>query len=165
MIDKVQTHHVPVRILTHRDNRSKVSLSIPPIPVTIDILDSEFGRKKTYQVDRIASMEGIEKGFPHPKKVQWNLNEANEEGIPLRIPHLVVLVTYKAGNPFKLKFAIDASIGLSLNPQRWPIFAKSLEPVLLFDEMQLIPTGNEIDSDFTSLDLMRLTRTSFIDDI
>ena len=90
---------------------------MPPIPVKIDILDGEFGRKKTYQIDRIASMQGIEKGLPYPRKVHWTLNEANKEGIPLRIPYLVVLVTYKAGRPFKLKFTIDASIGSSLNPQ------------------------------------------------
>ena len=102
--------------------------------------------------------------------VLWNLSEAKEEGIPLRIPSLVVLVTPKAqdtGKPFrlKLKFSMNASIGLSLNPQRSSIFAKPVEPVLLDDTMQLIPDGDEIDPDFTTLDVQCLTRTNFSDDV
>ena len=150
-----------VPILIHQTIRSKASLSFTPLPVSIDIVDGEFGHQKMYQIDRCATMQGSEKGFPQPKKVHWSLNEANEEGIPWRIPYLVVLVTYKAGRPFKVKFAINASIGPSLNPQRWQIFAKSLEPVPLHDGMQLIPSGGKVDDDFTPLDLGRLTKTSF----
>ena len=108
------------------------------------------------------------KGLPkvyQKKKVQWSLNEAKQEGIPLRIPSLVVLVKYKASRPFKLKLEIDASIGPSLNPQRWSIFAKPLGPISLDEGMQLIPYGNEIHPDFTSLDLMNLTKTNFTDEI
>ena len=102
--------------------------------------------------------------------VLWNLNEAKEEGIPLRIPSLVVLVTTKAhdtGTPFRLKvkFSINASIGLSLNPQRSSIFARPVEPVLLDDTMQLIPDGSSVDPDFTSLEVQCLTRTNFSDDV
>ena len=101
--------------------------------------------------------------------VLWTLNEAKEEGIPLRIPSLVVLVTKanETSKPFrfKVKFSINASIGLSLNPQRSSIFAKPVEPVLLDDTMQLIPTGDEVDPDFTSLEVQRLTRTNFSDDV
>ena len=111
-------------------------------------------------------MQGVVKS---EKGVLWNLEEAMEEGIPLRIPSLVVLVTnaHETGEPFrfKLKFSIKASIGLSLNPQRSSIFAKPVEPVLLDDSMQLIPTGNEVDPDFTSLEVQRLTRTNFSDDV
>ena len=106
-------------------------------------------------------MQGSKKGLPRFRKVHWSLNEANQEGIPWRIPYLVVLMTYAAGKPFKIKFAINASIGPSLNPQRWQIFAKSLEPVSLDEGMKLIPTGGEVDRDFTSLDLGSLTKTSF----
>ena len=101
--------------------------------------------------------------------VLWNLNEAKEEGIPLRIPSLVVLVTkaHDAGQPFRLKvkFSINASIGLSLNPQRSSMFAKPVEPVRLDDTMQLIPDGDSVDPDFTSLEVQCLTRTNFSDDV
>lgn len=115
-------------------------------------------------------MEGVVK---FGQRVLWSLNEAKEEGIPLRIPSLVVLVTKanETGKPFRfrVKFSINASIGLSLNPKRSSIFAnifaKPVEPVLLDDTMQLIPTGNEVDPDFTSMDVQRLTRTNFSDDV
>ncbi len=109
-------------------------------------------------------MQGVVKSR---RGVLWSLSEAKEEGIPLRIPSLVVLVTkaHETGQSFrfKVKFSIDASIGLSLNPQR--SFAKPVEPVLLDDTMQLIPTGDEVDPDFTSLEVQRLTRTNFSDDV
>ena len=116
-------------------------------------------------------MQGVVK-FSHG--VLWNLNEAKEEGIPLRIPSLVVLVTttMKAHHEtedkpfrFKVKFSINASIGMSLNPQRSSLFAKPVEPVLLDETMELIPTGNEVDADFTELEVERLTRTNFRDDV
>lgn len=141
-------------------------MTLAPIPVSIDILDGKYGHKKTYQIDRTAIMQGVVK---FGQGVLWNLNEAKEEGIPLRIPSLVVLLTkvHDTGKPFrlKLKFSINASIGLSLNPQRSSIFAKPVEPVLLDDSMQLIPDGNEVDPDFTSLEVQCLTRTNFSDDV
>ena len=151
-------------------DRPKVSLTLTPIPVSIDILDAKYGHKKTYQIDRTATMQGVIK---FGCGVLWNLNEAKEEGIPLRIPSLVILVTKAVrenGNSndafrFKVKFSINASIGLSLNPQRSSIFAKPVEPVVLDDRMQLIPAGEEVEPDFTSLDIQRLTRTSFSDDV
>ena len=144
-----------------------MSLNLGPIPVNIDIEGGQYGHKKTYQIDRTAIMQGVVK---FGQGVLWNLNEAKEEGIPLRIPSLVVLVTTKAhetGKPFrfKVRFSINASIGLSLNPQRSSIFAKPVEPVLLDDTMQLIPTGNEVDPDFTDLEVERLTRINFSDDV
>ena len=135
---------------------------MPPTPLSIDLLDVQYGHKKNYQIERTASMTGVAKGIPHLKKVLWSLNEAVQEGIPIRPPSLVALVTYKEGTPFKLKFEIEASIGPSVNPRRW--FAKPVKPIVLNEEMQLIPPGNEIDSDFTSLDLMTLTRTVLTDD-
>ena len=104
-------------------------------------------------------MQGVAKGLPKRKKVRWSLNEANEEGIPWRIPYLVILFRYKAGKPFKVKFAINASIAFSMNPQQ--IFAPSLKPIPLSDGMQLIPTWDDVDQYFTPLDLKRLTKTSF----
>ena len=102
--------------------------------------------------------------------VLWNLNEAKEEGIPLRIPSLIVLVMTKAhetlGKPFrfKVKFSINASIGLSLNLQLSFMLAKPVDFVLLDDSMQLIPIGDDVDLDFTDLEVERLTRTEFRDD-
>ena len=75
------------------------------------------------------------------------------------------MVIYKANGPFKLKFAIDVSTGLSLNPQRWYIFAKPLGPVSLEYGIEITSSGNENDLDLTSLDLMSLTRTTFTDDM
>ena len=145
-------------------DRPKLSMSAGPVPINVEIL--EYGRTKTYRIDRTASMEGVNK---FKRKVLWSLNEANQEGIPLRVPSFVVLLTHKAhqtGRPFnfKLKFSIEASIGLSLNPQRWSVFAPRLEPVRLENTMQLVPLGKEIDSDFSSLELQRLTKTNFTDE-
>ena len=150
--------------LSHRDLRPKMSISASPIPLSIDILDGEYGHKTSYQVAKTASMQGVKK---FGEKVQWNLSEAFEEGIPLRVPSLVVLVTHRPDKPFRfrLKFDIDASIGFSLNPQRWRSLGKKVEPVLLEDTMQLVSLDNTVDSDFTSLELQRLTRTNFTNDI
>lgn len=144
-----------------------MSVSASPIPVSIDILDGEYGHRTSYQVTKTASMQGVKK---FGEKVQWNLSEAVEEGIPLRVPSLVVLVSHRPNKPFKfrLKFDIDASIGFSLNPQRWSVvkrLRKKLEPVLLEDTMQRVSLENAVDSDFTSLELQRLTRTNFTNDI
>ena len=152
------------------DNRPKLSLSLGPSPATIDILDTEFGRREKYQIHRTALMEGVNK---FNRKVSWSLNEAKSEGIPLRVPSLVVLVTHEAhetGRPFKfnLRLSIDVSIGLSVNPQRspiWSMLSKPLQPILLNDTRQLIPYGSNIDPDFTSLELQHLTKTNFTNDL
>ena len=115
-------------------------------------------------------MEGVNK---FNRKISWSLSEAHSEGIPLRVPSLVVLVTHEAHETgkhfkFKLKPSIDASIGLSMNPLRspiWSMLSNPLQPILLDDTRQLIPYGNDIDPDFTSLDLQRLTKTSFTSDL
>ena len=138
---------------------------MPGIPITIDLLEGERGHKRTYVVDRIASMQGSERGFPYAKEAVWTLEEANQEGIPWRIPSLVVLVKYTAGSHFKAKFTIDAKIGWSINPMRWPIFAEASKPVTFDGKTELAPEGDgEFDNDFTFLDLSKLTRLDFTDD-
>ncbi|KAL6717721.1 hypothetical protein ACLMJK_005636 [Lecanora helva] len=146
---------------THTSNwviKPKISVNAFPMPVSVDISGGEYGHRKTYQIDRIARMDGSPKGIPVKNQVQWNLNEASQEGIPPAPPSLVVLITYKKATSFNLRFTVNASIGRSLNPQRWAMFAKSLEPISLNEGMQLIPCDNEVDSDFTCLDLQSLTR-------
>ena len=149
--------------LSRSRTRPKLSVSLGPIPVSIDFLEGEYGHKTTYQTDKTATMQGIKK---FGGKMLWVLHEAEGEGIPWQIPSLVVLITHKPGKPFafSLKFNISASIGSS----RLPFLKKlqrSVEPLLLNDTMQRVPYHNEIDPDFTSLDLQRLTRTSFTEDV
>ena len=146
--------------------RPKLTLSANPIPISVDLLEAEYGHTKTYQLEETATMRGTRK---FGAKMNWNLNEAKKEGIPLRVPSMVVLVTHKVDKPFKfkLKFDIDASIGFPLDPQHWTIvrkLRKKLEPVALTETSQLVPLENNIDSDFTSLDLESLTKTNFTND-
>ena len=137
---------------------------MPGIPITVDLLEGELGHRKTYSIDRTAGMHGLERGFPLAKEAVWTLEEANQEGLPWRIPSLVLLLKRTSATRFKAKFTIDAKIGWSINPMRWPIFAEAAKPVTFDGETQLIPEGEEeLDQDFTFLDLSRLTSLDFSD--
>ncbi len=150
--------------LTWSGTSSKASIATPGIPITVDLWDFQRAERKKYEINGIAGMQGSERGFPIANEAVWTLEEVKQEGIPWRIPSLVTLIKYIPGTQFEAKFTIDAKVGFSINPMRWPIFADAPKPVLFDGKAQLILEGEEIDSDFTLLDLTTLTKLDFSDD-
>lgn len=122
--------------------RPKLSLSVPGAPVTVDLLDASVGAARKYTLDRTASMQGSERGFPLANEAVWTLEEANSEGIPWRIPPMVLLLKYHAGVPFRARFEIDAKVGFSVNPLRWGrIFANPAREVRFDGRTELVLEG------------------------
>ena len=109
-------------------------------------------------------MLGSLRGIPYPNQAVWTPEEAKEEGIPSRIPSLVFVVRYPPGKPFKAKFSTEAKIGFSLNPMCWSIFAAPVQPVTFNESLPLVPPDEEIDAEFSKLDLSIFTRLDFTQD-
>jgi hypothetical protein len=87
--------------------------------------------------------------MPTSKGALYTINEANEEGIPSKMPWLVMMVKYTAGTQFRAKFRIEAPIAFSLNPSRRPIFADAPKFVTFNGMTELIKLGEKKDPDFT----------------
>ena len=109
-------------------------------------------------------MLGSKRGFPCATQAVWTIEEANQEGIPLRIPSMVVLLRHKGNAAFTAKFTIHAKVGFSMNPMRLPILTAPLKPVNFDGKRQLIKQGQQVDDDFSQLDLSSLTTLNFTSD-
>ena len=132
---------------------------------SIDILDARLGHKKQYPLERVASMQGSERGFPTAKEAFWTLEEAKQEGLPWRIPPMVILAELPQGTALSVRISIDAKIGFSLNPMRWPMMRVAPKPMRLDGHTELLlPEEQAVDRDFSRLDLNSLTKLDFSDD-
>ena len=143
---------------------STLSVALPGIPVTIDLFNAELGHSKKYSIDLIASMQGSKRGFPKAKEAVWTLEEAKQEGIPWRIPSIIVIIKYSPGAGFFANFNVQAKVNASLNPRSWAVSKASATPVLFDGKAELIPPSEELDSDFTLLDISKLTKLNFAED-
>jgi hypothetical protein len=143
---------------------SKISVTIPGVPLTVDLLDGQKNESKSYKIDRIASMQGSDRGFPLAKEVVWTLNEAMEEGIPWRIPSLVILLKSPVGKPFSAKFKVQTKVAYSINFLRLPIREGPPLPVQFDGTSELVPPGRELNRDFTVLNFAELTKLNFVED-
>lgn len=137
---------------------------MPGFPATIDLLDVQKDKSKKHQVDRMASMQGSVRGFPVAKEVVWTLEEAVQEGIPWRIPPLVIMLKSPAGEKFSARFKVQTRVNFSINPLRSPLLAGPAKRVEFDGQSELFATGKELPRDFTFLDLSQLTKLNFAED-
>ena len=143
---------------------SNLSVTLPGIPVTIDLFNAELGHSKKYSIDCIASMQGSKRGFPKAKEAVWTLEEAKQEGIPWKIPSMIVIMKCSPEAAFVANFNVQAKVNASMDPRSWVISKASAKPVVFDGKAELTPPGEELDSDFTSLDISKLTKLNFADD-
>ena len=119
---------------------------------SVDIPDARLGHTKQYPIERIASMQGSKRGFPTAKEAFWTLEEAKQEGLPWRIPPMVILAQHPPNTALSLRLSIDAKIGFSLNPLRWPMMKVAPKPVRLDGYTELLLSEEQaVDRDFRGL--------------
>jgi hypothetical protein len=138
---------------------------LPGIPVTIELLSLQGQRSKKYPIDHTAGMQGGKRGFPKAKEALWTLEEAKQEGIPWRIPSMIVLLKCSPGATFSGKFNVQAKVNASMNPLSWRLLKGATNAVTFDGKTELIPYGEELNRDFTSVDILMLTKLDFADDI
>jgi|ERR1700761_1742744 len=145
---------------------SNLSLAVAGIPVTIDIFNAQLGHSKKYSIDHISSMQGSKRGFPKAKEAVWTIQEAKQEGIPWRIPSMIVILKCSPGAKFVARFNVQAKLNASMNPLNWQLLKGSAKPApVSFDgEAELIPPAEDLDRDFNLLDLSKLTKLNFAED-
>ena len=91
--------------------------------------------------------------------------EAKQEGLPWRIPPMVILVQHPGNTALSVRLTIDAKISFSLNPMRWPMMRVAPKPVKLDGHTELVlPEEQTVDRDFSRLDLNSLSKLDFSDD-
>ena len=145
---------------------SDISVTIPGIPVTVDLFSAQLGHSKKYPIDLIASMQGSKRGFPKAKEAVWTLEEAKQEGVPWRIPSMIVVLKCSPGAKFVATFNVQTKVNASMNPLSWTLLKGSAKPAPVpFDgKAELIPPTEELDKDFTLLDISKLTKLNFAED-
>lgn len=106
-------------------------------------------------------MTGSERGFPVAREVIWTLEEASQEGLPQAIPSLVIMVKCPPGEPFMAHFDVEAKVGFSINPLRWPLLRGTPKPVHFDGLAEYLPVEGGLNRDFSTLDLSTLTKLHF----
>jgi hypothetical protein len=91
-------------LLTCR-SRSKVWVNFPGVLLTIDLFDAKLGHTVDYPVDLAARVVGSSRGHPKRNHVVWSLEERSQDGVPHRVPPVVIMVRYQSGERFKAKFS------------------------------------------------------------
>lgn len=112
----------------------------------------------------MACMKGSERGKRIDNQAVWTIEEAGGEGIPFTIPSIVLLLKLTAGLPFTASFSVEAKVGFSMNPLRWPQVRGTPRSVYFDGTTEyLAPEEGHLDRNFTSLDVSQLTRLDFRD--
>lgn len=106
-------------------------------------------------------MKGSTRGFSVAREAVWTLEEANQEGLPQMIPSLVIMVKCLPGESFMADFDVEAKVGFSMNPLRWPLLRGTPKPVHFDGMTEYLPFEGPLNRDFSTLDLSTLTRLDF----
>ncbi|KAH7908904.1 hypothetical protein BJ138DRAFT_1156524 [Hygrophoropsis aurantiaca] len=111
-------------------------------------------------------MQGSERGDP-PSRIVWSIveNEHHPDGV-IGIPSKVraaVIVALKEGHPqFTGEFRVDASVGWSVDPRRWPLASKKGAPVLFDTSRPLVRVYKVLGPVFDTLDLGALVEFPYV---
>lgn len=92
-------------------------------------------------------MQGSDRGFLLAKEVVWKLNEATEEGIPWRIPSLVIMLKSSVSKQFSAKFKVQTKVAYSINFLRLPLLEGPPIPVHFDRTSELVAPGKELIRD------------------
>ena len=122
----------------------------------------DIQRTKQYPFERFAGMQGFGRDFPTARTAFWILEEAKQEGLPQRIPPMVISARHPQNAALSVRLCIDAKTGFSLNPGRWPMMKVTPKPVRLDEYTELLlPEEPAVDRGFSKLDLTSLSKLDF----
>ena len=142
---------------------SQLSITLPGAPATVNLFNAQLGHSKSYEVERVTKMKGSKRGFPVAQEAVWTLEEANQEGLPQAVPFFVVMMKCNSGESFTANFDLEAKVGFSINPLRWPLLRSTPKPVHFDGLAEYAPAEGPLDRDFSALDLSTLTTLDFRD--
>ncbi|KAH7919589.1 hypothetical protein BV22DRAFT_1022714 [Leucogyrophana mollusca] len=139
---------------------SKMDLSIP---VTIGnslasaaITPSISRTSESLQGQRLV-MQGSERGHP-PSRIVWSIVENDQHpdgvaGIPSKVRAALIVGLKEVNCRFVGEFRVDASVGWTVDPRRWPLSSKRDDPVLFDTSRPLLRGYKELGPVFDGVDL------------
>lgn len=98
----------------------------------------------------MGKLQASRRGGP-PYRAVWSIEEGKQDGLPAQLPALVLLS--KCPPKFAATISVQATLGFSMNPRRWPMFDNPDEPLHFAVGVE---KGAEINRVFDQLDLAAL---------
>jgi len=139
---------------------SKRQLSVP-ISIGNSLISASVTPKMSREEEALKGsrlvMEASERGQP-PSRVVWSVveNEHSPDGlvgIPSRIRTVVIVGLKPDEDKFQATFRVEASVGWTVDPRRWPLLTRRDDPVWFDTTKPLMRSHAQLGPAFDELDL------------